>query len=155
MGSADEAWTEAFDVERVFKALRDLAASARLESGDDEVLASYKWIVDRISADSGLLDFLMYTGDSEDGLYRVLPGARRPLEEYQSGFAGADERRWAEAVEAYRSCQTGLVEAGLTVFACRVNVNLADNYLRLYEIQRTLDHLAMAEEAPAGCTCCR
>lgn len=144
----EEAWNDAFSIQRVFGAFDDMSAAVRLAPGSVEAVETLKWLVDRITTDGRILFMLTEYGDSENGLFGVLPDLKSPLEAYHRATALSVQRKWGEAVKLLKDAQQQLREQGFPLFAIRIDVHLADNYLRLYELQKALDHLAEADKFP-------
>lgn len=142
----EEAWNESFDLRRVVEALGDLAMAVRLAPGNEQTLAAYKWLVDRAATDDLMLEWLMGTGETEVGLFQIIPEAREPLNQYWVAADYSRKRDWRQAVATLKAAQVGLEEAGLPVLASHLHLFIADNYLRLYELQRALDHLDELEQ---------
>jgi tetratricopeptide (TPR) repeat protein len=144
----EQSWVETFDQERLLSALGDLAAAARLSEDPHEAHTAYVWLVDRMAVDDRLAEFLLLTGDDEDGLFKVIPATREAAKAWWEASVANSQTNWKETVRLLQAFQARLLEARLPVWATRVEAEIADNYLRLYELQLALDHLAEAEQLP-------
>jgi tetratricopeptide (TPR) repeat protein len=152
----EDAWNKAFHQRRVRDAIEDLGMAALLEPDMKEALVAFKWLVDRTTADGGILETLVIGDPKYSILIRVipslheyfaLPSLHQPAARYWRAFDFADQAEWLKAIDDYQACQAALLESGLPIWATRLHLNIADNYLRLYEPQIALDHLAAAEKA--------
>jgi tetratricopeptide (TPR) repeat protein len=144
----EQEWDDSFNMRRVLDALDDLGVAVRLATDNVEALEAYKWLVDRVTTDQHILFWIVANGNTENGLFSVLPAIRTTLENYFRANQLAVRRHWGDAIKLLKDVQKQLEEYGFPLFALRVNLDLADNYLRLYELQNALDHLASAERFP-------
>jgi tetratricopeptide (TPR) repeat protein len=147
----EAAWNKEFSARRVRDALEDLGTAALLTPNKTEALDAFKWLVDRTTADSRILETLVVGDPQYSILIRVIPSLAEffalPGSSSSNGrFWRAFDLKWRDAIREFQACQTALLEAGLPVFATRLHLNIADNCLQLYELQAALDHLAQAEK---------
>ena len=145
-GEAETAWNSSFDRGRVTDAAGDLAAAAT-RTTDPRPSAALRWLAERAAADPALLEWLASeTVAAGSRLAQVLPELA-PVPKLLNGASLGASRRWREAVDELIVARTQLAEAGLNVLTIQADLLLADNYLRLYEIQTALDYLDAAEDA--------
>ena len=142
----EAAWDRSFSPQRVTDALEDLVEAAA-RTADPRPCAVLRWLVERAGA-AGVLHAWLFdeTRAPRHRLLEVLPELA-PLERLEHAYALSENRRWLEAVDELVIGRAQLADAGLPILAGHADARLADNYLRLYEIQRALDHLDAAEDA--------
>jgi tetratricopeptide (TPR) repeat protein len=137
----DKAWNDGFNLGRVLKSLDDLGIAVCLAPDDADAVSALKWLVDRVTADDHFLEWFHFDqGDHAPAT--LIPGLREAIALYYKGMECAERRDWAAAIERYEASQACLGEAGLPVFACRLHLPIADNYLRLYQTSLALEHLS-------------
>ena len=142
----EAAWDRSFSPERVTDAIEDLIEAAT-HTADPRPRAALRWLVERASAAGVLLGWLFDgTGAPGRRLLEVLPELA-PLQGLNRAADLSEDRQWLEAVDELVIARAQLADARLPILAGHADARLADNYLRLYEIQRALDHLDAAEDA--------
>jgi hypothetical protein len=107
---------------------------------------AFKWLVDRVSAEEVIFTQLTLFGDHENGLFKLIPSMKATIAKYMHAIFLDKSRHWADAIKEYTAVQSELLDAGFPVWATRMHIHLADNYLRLYELQLALDHLTEADK---------
>ena len=137
----EEAYSNRLGGQRLLAAIKSIGTAAHLNPVGQESIGAYKWLVDRVTADPVFIELLTANGEQPNGLFSLIPESRLALEHHFRSFALARQRRWAEAITELKSAQVLLRAAGLPVFAARLDLHLADNYLRLYQLQDVLDCL--------------
>jgi tetratricopeptide (TPR) repeat protein len=146
--AVEVAWDRSFSRERVTDAIDGLVEAAA-RTADPRPRTALRWLVERAGADRSLLTWLFNeTGAPGSRLLEVLPELAS-LQRLQHGMdlGKVRVRRWREAVDELAVGRAHLADAGLHILAGQADLLLADNYLRLYEFQRALDHLDAAEDA--------
>ena len=142
----EQEWDKAFTYQRLWESIEDLGNAVRLAPENVQAVDSYKWLVDRVTAAPEVLFRISFTGSEPNGLYTLFPNVREPLNHFWSSGNLAAARQWGKAVEELKLAQSGFEAAGFPAFAARIDMNLADNYLRLYNLQEALDHITRAEQ---------
>jgi tetratricopeptide (TPR) repeat protein len=143
----EEVWSHSFSLHRCRDAIDDLGRAASLDPSDEQALACYKWLVDLASADRYLFHWIREPAEEACSLFQLVPLARGPVAREGEAHEMAVRRQWARAIESFIAAQKGFLTAGLPAMAARLHQDLADNYLRMNELQLALDHLAQAETA--------
>jgi tetratricopeptide (TPR) repeat protein len=144
--AVEAAWNRSFSRQRITDAIDDLAEAAA-RTADPRPRTALRWLVERAGADIDLLGWLyLETAAPESRVLEVLPELAA-LQRLSSAAVLSEGRRWQEAVDELAVGRAQLAETGLPILAAQADLLLADNYLRLYEIQRTLDHLDAADAA--------
>jgi len=142
----EQEWDNSFSYKRLWEAIDDLGNAVRLEPENVQAVESYKWLVDRVTAEPTMLLGIRLSGDEPNGLFTLFPQVREPLNSFWLSGRLSAVRRWAEAVEELKLAQSGFQAAGFPVFSARVDIGLADNSLRLYRLQEALDYITRAEQ---------
>ena len=139
----EAAWNNSFSDERVIQAIEDLVA-ASVRTTDPAVEEALHWLADR----AGVLvpHQLIAMTRSADGRYGQALPELTVLAKMEDAAEAGSRRRWREAVDQLTTVRAELAEAGLPILTAQADLHLADCYLRLYEIQNSLDHLDAAEE---------
>ena len=144
------AWNEHLPSERTHAALEDLAEATLTapEAARSEPRQALVWLVER-------LIFLRDTYDElvlpRSPIHRLVTRALPELDEvfrYLASFA-PDSRPGANQgnIDLCLPARDLAVRHGFGLIAARISLLLADNYLRLYELQSALDHIAAVEAA--------
>lgn len=144
-GHLEPEWDDAFDFKRLTEAIEDLGDAVRLAPDNAQAVEAYKWLIDRVTVEPVLLELVLFEGGEPNGLFSILPEAKEPFLEYWSAVDLGSRRQWAEAIEKLKPVQTTLAQLGFPAVAVRIDMHLADNYLRLYDLQTALDHITRAE----------
>ncbi|HKV92109.1 MAG TPA: tetratricopeptide repeat protein [Candidatus Angelobacter sp.] len=139
---------ESLPWEKLITAFNEIGQAARLDPANPEYLAAYKWLFDRASTDSLIRDYLITFGDEPEGIYQIIPGIQPAMVDYRESLRMSEKRDWASAVKVLQRTQESLMALDLPLFATRLHVHLADNYLRLYNLQAAMDHIRSAEKFP-------
>ncbi len=144
-GPEEPEWNETFNFERLIDAIDDLGNAVRLAPENVQAVEAYKWLVDRVTAEPILLEWLLHFGKQPNGLFSVLPKVEEPLSEYWNAVNLGSGGQWGKAVEKLKNSQKSLAQLGFPALANRIDMHLADNYVRLYDLQTALDHIIRAE----------
>lgn len=139
----EAAWNNSLGDERIVEAIEDLI-TASLNATAPAAEEALRWLVDR----AGVLhpDRLAAMGSSSDSRNGELLPVLALLARMQDAAEAGSRRRWREAVDQLAIIRAELANAGMPILAAQADLHLADCYLRLYEIQDSLDHLAAAEQ---------
>lgn len=134
-------WNDTMSYERILSAIDDLGYALHLAPEHTEALTAYKWLVDRVSADMIIFFELILRRNLKQGIFNVVPAMREPLSKLWHSNNLSVEHKQDEGIKELRAAQRGLLEAGFPVWATRLHVYFADNYLSLHELQLARDHL--------------
>jgi CHAT domain-containing protein/tetratricopeptide (TPR) repeat protein len=144
---AAQAWNEVLPEERTTAALADLIAAVLAAPATDQDVARkhLTWLVERLIFLEDTFPMLM---SQKSPARRLLMLAAPEIEEvfrYMS-LAWLDRRPGAfqADIDHYLPARETAVRHGFQLIAAKLDILLADNYLRLYELQRALDHIAAA-----------
>ncbi|TDV40985.1 CHAT domain-containing protein [Actinophytocola oryzae] len=140
-------WNEKFDHDRVVDAVGHLVAAARLAPAQDYPRTRLRWLVERALVLQPVAHTL--TTGADLGVTDVLPELAGVFGNWREAARAEAARRFSDAVAALTAARATAAEAGLAVLTALLDVRLADNYLRLYDMQRVFDHIASAEGATA------
>ncbi|MEJ2853380.1 MULTISPECIES: CHAT domain-containing protein [unclassified Saccharothrix] len=149
--NAEEGWNASMSDDRVLGAVRLLVDAVRLAPDEPQPRAWLRWLVERACAIPSLANQLVLAHvliDDPTGPGHVLP----ELDEvFTRWFAASTHegpaREWAQAVPELLAAREAAARADLPLIGAMTDIRLADNYLRLYEVQEALDRLAAAETA--------
>ncbi|MFI9815904.1 CHAT domain-containing protein [Saccharothrix variisporea] len=148
---AEEDWNASLSDTRILGAVRLLADAVRLAPDEPQPRAQLRWLVERACAIPSLANQLVVAHvlvEDPDGPGRVLPEL---ADVFARWFAASTHegpaREWAQAVPELLAAREAATRAGLPLLGAMTDIRLADNYLRLYEVQEALDRLAAAEAA--------
>jgi tetratricopeptide (TPR) repeat protein len=142
----EEKWRNSITGERIMTAVRDLGTAAHLAPQNAEVRDSFTWVVDRVCMHMDMLAVCMHTGDEPGGIFSLIPACRAPLQGFINSLNQGINGQWEMAVDGLKAAQVGLAQAGLPVLAHKIHGHLADLYVRFYDLQSALDHIAEAEK---------
>ncbi|XVV00969.1 CHAT domain-containing protein [Actinosynnema sp. CA-248983] len=147
----EEDWNAALSDERVLGAVRLLTDAVRLAPDEPQPRAQLRWLVERACAIPSLANQLVVAHvlmDDPTGPGRVLPEL---AEVFARWFAASTHegpaREWARAVPELLAAREAATRADLPIIGAMTDIRLADNHLRLYDVQEALDRLAAAEAA--------
>ncbi|WP_433264101.1 CHAT domain-containing protein [Actinosynnema sp. CS-041913] len=151
----EEHWNQLTE-DRVHKALDLLTEAVRLAPDEQYPRVHLRWLVERACAQPSILDrlaglhFLLKDfPDHEFGLVDAVPELDEVFVRWHRASQGEQsERRWARSVTELTAARAAA--DGLPILIAMIDLRLADNYLRLYEVQKAMDHLASAEDAMVG-----
>jgi tetratricopeptide (TPR) repeat protein len=105
-------FNETLTRERVLGGLEDLAAAAAHAPEPERPLAAYRWVVDRVSADTTMRDGLLERGEQPNGLFTTVPGVREALRHWAESVLAAAAGGWEAAVAGLHEAQAGPEGAG-------------------------------------------
>lgn len=141
----EAAWNERFGQQRLGQSLADLVIAAE-QAPAGRPVQMLRWLVDRIVFIPRIYDYLLNDVRHEAGpgfdIQRIIPELGPVFAEL---LIAREAVEWAAAVESLLRVRELLRPLDMPVFSARVEFFLADNYLRLYEIQRALDFASEAE----------
>jgi CHAT domain-containing protein/tetratricopeptide (TPR) repeat protein len=154
----EDDWNRTFTIRRVSDALGFLLEAVRLAPSETYPVSRLRWLVDRAAAIPGMWLFLSsrpYPGSamtsSEFGVTDALPGLKQVFARwFEATKQEWPAHRWAQAAAELELGRAALADAGMPILTGLFDLRLADNYLRLYKMQRTLERLDAAEEAIIG-----
>jgi tetratricopeptide (TPR) repeat protein len=141
----ETAWNSSFGYPRIADAIKDLTEAAT-RTADPRPATALRWLAERVGAHEQLLQWLSTEIESSGSrIVEVVPELALVPKLDHAGAMGS-EGRWQEAADELVLTRARLVDAGLRILAMQADLALADQYLRLYQIQAAIDHLAAAEE---------
>ncbi|MBB5955515.1 CHAT domain-containing protein/tetratricopeptide (TPR) repeat protein [Saccharothrix tamanrassetensis] len=148
----EEHWNQLTEV-RIFKALDLLTEAVRLAPDEPYPRLHLRWLVERACTQPAIVDrlatlhFLLKEHREDFGLVDALPELDEPFTRWYRATRGEQgERRWARSLVELTAARAA-TEGKLPILTAMIDLRLADNYLRLYEVQKAMDHLASAEGA--------
>jgi tetratricopeptide (TPR) repeat protein len=141
-----EDWNRSRAMRHIRESLDDLYAALRLNPDHAEARRVCKWLVERAAANPEMYEIFSAGGTRDGDLFTVFPDLRPAFEmawrANDLGFKREFSRcalAWSEAMHAYE-------RAGFEILAARVNLRLADVYLRLLRLDQAATHLERAEQ---------
>lgn len=140
----EAAWNEALDARRIIGAAVDLATATRLAPHDAEVRRQFLWIVDRATGHPSL----MFQLAAEPAVAEALPDLHDIMTTLGTAERDSGRQDWAQATRLHQDAQARLAALGLSLWAARQDVLIADNLLRLYDLQPALEHIRRVRTIP-------
>jgi CHAT domain-containing protein/tetratricopeptide (TPR) repeat protein len=144
-----QTWNERLPVERTHAAVADLvAATLAVPAGASEMpRRALIWLVERVFF---LRDSYSQLILPKKAMHRQVTSALPELIEIFRNLAAGQSWRaphdYQHDIDLYLPARKMAIRAGFTLIAARIDLSLADNYLRMFELQRALDHIAAVEE---------
>jgi CHAT domain-containing protein/tetratricopeptide (TPR) repeat protein len=130
---------ESTSLAEVTAALTDLGLAAEPSKGEPEAMRAYQWVIDRVSVNPMVFAWIVGMRSEPGGIASVLPGALPAMQDEHRGQALGVQRAHREAVALLRDAQARLLSAGLPAYSRRVDLAIADNLLRLGDVQGARD----------------
>lgn len=149
----EQQWSNETNNARVLTGIDHLTDAVRVAGGDERPRQLLRWLVERACAlveIFGLLVTRHVLGAYVEGfsLTDALPELAEPFTRIElAARHEGPSGEWHLAVAELVVARAALADAELPVLAAQVDLKLADNYLRMFEIQRVLDHVDAAERA--------
>jgi CHAT domain-containing protein/predicted negative regulator of RcsB-dependent stress response len=139
-------WNDRLTFERVTDAYSDLIEAVRLEPNIDEYRRVFLWLFDRLLLQPCLFWIgLHFCANDLD----LLPGFQEAWGHLQVAANLSDANQWNEAIQSLLTAQQGFRALGLEFTAEWLNYRIADNRVRLNQLQLTLDDLDRVDRALA------
>jgi CHAT domain-containing protein/tetratricopeptide (TPR) repeat protein len=145
-GEADEdrIWNEGLTLQRVLEALANFVAAAQA-APDQRPLAELRWLFERAAFFEEILSFLLAGIGPGEALTGVIPALGPILTRIRRSDSMISARDWAGAAVELTAARQDVGSLHMPLLGALIDILLADVLLRLYEVQRALDHLAAAE----------
>jgi tetratricopeptide (TPR) repeat protein len=145
---SEQDWFKNFNYGRLLASVEGFARALIADPDHAEALAALKWVVDRMRADPDLEGALHGLVGTEIDIEKFIPGYLAARALVAEGFEMSRRRDWPAAVERHNAAMSAFERIGLPVSAIRCHLLLADNHLRLWNLQEAEDHLRFADLVP-------
>ncbi|MFE5565722.1 CHAT domain-containing protein [Amycolatopsis japonica] len=140
---SDPEWNKGFGTDRILSALSELCTAVLLAPDELYPRVRARWLLERACALPGVRSRLTEVAGLDD----AVPEAVQSRRDLNRCWELEKQRAWVQAVSVLTAAKRGAEHAGLKVLVGWCDLRLADNLLRLFEIQGAFDHLAEAERA--------
>lgn len=141
-----EDWNQSRTMRHIRESLDDLYTALRLDPDHEEARRVLKWLVERAAANPEMYEIFSAGGTREGDLFTVFPGLRTAFEtEWRANNLGM-KREFAQCALAWIEAMHAYEREGFEILATRVNIRLADVYLRLLDLDQVAVHLERAEQ---------
>lgn len=137
----EEAWNEGLDGPRIVDAIEDLALAATSGSPPDDARPLLKWLVDRLAPTAQFLPVIGHLASEDKPLGVAFPELHSLLARLDEAVTQGNSRQHGRAIPALREVKQDFLAQGWQVCAGHCDSYLADNLLRVFELQSVLDHL--------------
>lgn len=121
--------------------VRDLGLAVLAAPAVDEYRRDWLWLIDRIAGDGEGLALILAQRSEPWGVDRVAPGVARALQAIIDAAFFAERKAHQEAISMLADAQQQCAREGLAAMALHCNLDLADNLIRLHELQEALEYL--------------
>ena len=114
-----------------------------------EAARTLRWLLDRAFGTTAWLDHLagLVESGGEPPWRSAFPDLTPALLRQAQAIRLEEIPDWRAAAAAWEQAQALFADAGFPVTAARTSINIADNKLRLYELDAVATHLEIAEKA--------
>jgi CHAT domain-containing protein len=136
--------------QEVVAAVNDIGTAVALTPDDVEVQQAYRWLLDRVTANQKFFEWLLATNDRSGGVAVVAPRVWYAILAVVEAVEIGSKQGHREAVTLLEEAQSRLLKEGLPAFASRVDLFIADNLMRLDDLQGALDRLDIFDRAYQG-----
>ncbi len=141
-----EDWNHSRTMRHIRESLDDLYAALKLKPDHEEARRVLQWLVERAAANPEMHEIFSAGGTREGDLFIVFPGLRPAFNaEWQANGLGY-EREFAQCALAWNEAMHIYEHEGFEILAARVNIRLADVYLRLLDLDQAAASLERAEQ---------
>jgi tetratricopeptide (TPR) repeat protein len=134
----------------LFLAMKDLGRAAANAPRDETIRHAWRWLIDRLACDGMWLIAIDESGDRPGGVGTVAPVAAAAMRELRVGRRLGEGKQHGQAIEKLRAAQACLVREGFPILGLTCDLLLADNLLRLHDLESAAIHLQAYERRFVG-----
>lgn len=143
--TGEEDWNQSRTMRHIRESLDDLYAALKLKPDHEEARRVVKWLVERAAANPEMREIFSAGGTREGDLFTVFPQLRPAfIAEWRANDFGF-QREFALCAGAWNEAMYIYEHEGFEILAARVNIRLADVYLRLLDLDQVAASLERAE----------
>ncbi|MDH0865770.1 hypothetical protein [Mitsuaria sp. GD03876] len=128
--------------EDLHDALKDIGTAAVLDPQDAEIRLAWLWLVDRLACEPLWLGLITELTRAPWGATAVSPAVAQALRDLRDTKWRGVRKRHREAATQLTEVQARLRAEGLLTLAMTCHLWIADNLIRLHELEEAGDHLA-------------
>jgi tetratricopeptide (TPR) repeat protein len=140
-----EEWVRNFSIKRVLEGIDEVIQALKLSPGRPEYLFFLRSVIDRLSGE--FVAFTLVLSQHHEFLSSVFPDIAEASGQYMMGENSSNLRNFDQAIEHFLKAQQILEGLEFHAFARRINLNLADAYLRKGQLQTAQQYAKMAHQA--------